>query len=503
MKKNEKDNLIIKPPVVVVLGHIDHGKSSLLEAIRKEITITAREAGGITQHIGAYEIEHQGKKITFIDTPGHEAFSAMRLRGAKVADIAVLVVDASEGVKTQTKEAIKAVEEASIPLIVALNKIDKPQCQPEWVVGELKKEGVVVEALGGKVPAVKTSAKTGEGIDELLETILLIAEMEKLETSLSAPAEGVIIESAKDNKKGTLVSILLRQGIVKLGDVLGTSSACGKVKKITDCWGKSLDKALPAQPIQVLGFAGLPKAGEIVKVFHNLKTAKEYLQSGAASKEEFLQKEEMGAKGEEEKILKIILKADVKGSLEAVESILAAIPQEEVKLKVIKAEVGPIGVSDIQLAESSGARIFGFRVKVDSAAENFSQQKKIFPKVFDVIYKLKEEVEKLLNKLLGPEKRRVDLGKIKTLVVFKKERKEQIIGGRVIEGEIANNVFAEVFRQEEVIGEGRIKSIQENKKNIVSAGKGKEIGMLFLGDVDIQEGDILKVFKEELVKKDI
>jgi len=511
---NQTNNLISKPPVVVVLGHVDHGKSSLLEAIKKEIRITNRESGGITQHIGAYEVEKvpsigsgQVKKITFIDTPGHEAFSAMRSRGAKVADIAILVIDAAEGVKNQTKEAIEAIRRAQIPMIVALNKIDKPQAQPDFVKHELQREGVVVESLGGKVPSVNISAKTGQGIEELLETILLMAEIEDLKADISIPGEGTIIESSLNSKSGPVASLIIEKGKLKEGDILGTSSVVGKAKRITDFQGKLLKEVLPGQPCQILGFEEVPKVGEKFKVYPNLETARnEIAKAKEKEKEELKESSTKGMslqKQEEKKVLNIVLKADFLGSLEAIEDILKTIPQEEVSLRIVKSGVGNIGISDIQTAENSGGKIFGFRVKLDETAKNYSQQKKIRPKIFEVIYELVEGVKGEMSKMLSPEIKRVDLGKVKILVLFKKGKEGQIIGGRVIDGEITKDSLAEVKREDEIIGKGRIKSLQQEKRDIASAGKGKEVGMLFQGDVDVQEDDILLVFKEEREKKTI
>ncbi len=496
-EKIEKEE-ITKPPVVVVLGHVDHGKSTLIEKI-KDIKITEKEAGGITQHIGAYEIEKGGKKITFIDTPGHEVFSAMRSRGAKVADIAVLVVDATEGVKAQTKEAILACKKAQIPIIVSLNKIDRPEAQVEKVKKELSENGVLVESLGGKVPSILTSGKTGEGIEDLLETILLVAEIEDLKTVISGKAEGTVIESLLDAKKGPVATLLIRKGILKENDVLGTSSACGRVKSLTDFQGKTIREAFPSQPVQVLGFEKVPKVGEKFRVFSELEAAREEIQK---EKEKEKEKESRVLSiSEGKKVLNIILRADVLGSLEAIEDVLGSIPQEEVILRIIKSEVGNIGVSDIQLAENSRAKIFGFRVKMDENARFFSRQKKLSPKIFEVVYELVEEVRKEMEKLLTPETKRIDLGKVKILVLFKKNKDKQIVGGRVIEGEITKETEGEVLRDGEVIGKGRIRSIEQEKKEIATAGKGKEIGILFEEGPDIEEGDVLAVFKTEKVKK--
>ena len=512
MLQTEK-NLIIKSPVVVVLGHVDHGKSTLIEKI-KDIKITEKESGGITQHIGAYEVTVQpkgkeilrstqddfvpgGHKITFIDTPGHETFSAMRIRGAKVADIAVLVIDAVEGVRAQTKEAIETCKKAQIPIIVALNKIDRPQADKEKVKRELSDAGVLVESQGGKVPVVETSGKTGQGIEELLETILLLGEVENLKADISGIAEGTIIESLLDSQKGPVATLILEKGILRENDILGTSSTFGKSKKLTDFQGKLIKEAFPSQPVQVLGFEEVPKVGEKFKVFSDFEAAK-----GEIKKEEG-KKPQVFLEAEGKKVLNIVLKADVLGSLEAIENALKSIPQTEIILRIIKSGVGNIGVSDIQLAEEARAKIFGFRVKLDRTAKFFSQQRKIYPKIFEVIYELIEEVRKDMKKLLSPEIKRIDLGKIKILVLFKKEKGKQIIGGKVIEGEITKNTQCEVLRNDEIIGKGKIKNIQQEKKDIVQAAKKKEIGILFEGGPEIQEGDILAVFKTNKTEKSL
>jgi len=494
-KNLENKNSTNKPPVVVILGHVDHGKSSLLCAI-KDFKIIEKESGGITQHIGAYEVEHRDKKITFIDTPGHEAFSAMRHRGAKVADIAVLVVDVVEGVKKQTKEAIETAKKAQLPIIVALTKIDrKMEAQPEKVKKELSENGILIETFGGKVPMVETSAKTSQGIEDLLETILLIAEMEDLKTNLFEPAQGIIIESLLDPKKGILTTLILEKGILKENQVLGTASVLGKVKQLNNFQGKKIKQAFPSQPVQVLGFIEVPKIGERFSVFPNFEIAKKEI------KKEKQSRSQVFLITEDKKVLNIILKADVLGSLEAIEEILKNFPQEEVILRILKSEIGAIGISDIQLANNANAKIFGFRIKLEKNTKFYAEQKKIFPKNFEIIYELIEEVKKAMERLLTPEIRRIDLGKLKISVLFKKKQDNQIIGGKVLEGEIFRDTLAEVLREEEIIGQGKIKNLQQEKKDIASATKGKEVGMLFIGKVEIKEGDILHIFKEAKEKK--
>jgi translation initiation factor IF-2 len=491
-----EENLITKPPVVVVLGHVDHGKTAILDYIRKT-NVAEKEAGGITQHIGAYEVEVKGKKITFIDTPGHEAFSAMRRRGAKVADIAILVVDATEGVKAQTKEAIDFVRKAGIPMIVAINKIDKPGAQPEIVKNQLAENEVLVESLGGEIPSCNVSAKTGEGIDELLGTILLVAEMEELKADISKAAEGTVIESYLDEKKGPIATLILSQGILKKGDILATSFTWGKVKNLTDFQGKPLEKALPSQPVSVLGFEEPPGVGEKFKV---CQTQEEAL--GTIQKEERKIPEVILVEPGK-KVLNIILKTDVLGSGEAITGALKNLPQEKVILRVLKTEVGNINVGDIKLAESGKAVIFGFRVKIDGNAKTYAQQKKISWKIFEVIYELVQEVRREMEKVLEPEVQRIDLGKVKVLALFKKDKEGQIIGGKVIEGEVEKGGLVEVLRGEEIVGKGKIKNLQQEKKDVPKVGKGKECGILFQGEAKIEEGDILAVFREERRKGEL
>lgn len=493
--EKKKENLVARQPIVVVVGHIDHGKTAILDFIRKT-NVVEKEAGGITQHIGAYEVEKDGKNITFIDTPGHEAFFAMRQRGAKVADIAILVVDATEGVKTQTKEAIKFIKKTGIPMIVALNKIDKPSSQPEKVKKELGDEDVVVESFGGKVPSVNVSAKTGKGIDELLETILLVAEIEDIKASLQGPAKGTVIESSLDAKKGPLATLILEKGVLKKGDVLATPSALGKAKYLTDFQGKSIVEGLPAQPVSILGFETPPGVSEKFKVYSTREEARIALarEKGKYKTSPVIDVEK-GAK-----VLNVILKADVLGSAEAIEGILKNLPREKVVLRVLKSDVGDVTTSDIQLAETGRAKILGFRVAIDGKAKMFAQQKGVKVKIFEVIYELVQEIRREMTNILEPEVKRVDLGKFKVTHLFKQGKGEQIIGGKVIDGEILLNTKVEIIREEELLGKGRIKTLQKEKQNIGKATKGQQVGMLFRAETELEEGDILQIFREEKEK---
>jgi len=498
-RKEQNKNLQTRPPVVVVLGHVDHGKSSILEKI-KDLKIREKESGGITQHIGAYEVEHQGKKIIFIDTPGHEAFSAMRSRGAKVADIAILVVAAEEGIKPQTKEAISHIKKTQIPMIVAINKIDKPGADPERVKRELSVQGISVESMGGKVPSVETSAETGKGIPELLELILLVAEMEELKADVSKPADGVIVESYLDPQRGPTATLILQNGILKRGDILGTSSVVGKIRIMEDFQGKAIKKAFPSMPVVVLGLENVPGVGEKLKVFANIETAKEQVIKKELGS---LKLKGTGFLKEDKKVLNIILKIDVLGSLEAIEQVLKELPQEKVVLKILKAEVGEINESDLKLAMGSKAKVIGFRVKADPIAQRLAEREKIKIISFDVIYELAQAVRELLGKRISSGIVRNDLGKVKVLEIFLTEKNRQIIGGKVTDGEVKRGASLDIYRNEEKIGQGKITKLQKEKKEIVEVGKGAECGMLYQGDVKVEQGDILHAYIKETRKGEL
>jgi len=482
--------------VVVVLGHIDHGKTTLLNSVRKIQFTEEKPGGAITQHIGAYQIEKDGKKITFIDTPGHEVFSVMRSRGAKVADIAILVIDAVEGLQLQTKEAICHIKEAQIPFIVALNKIDKPEANPENVKRELQKEEILVEDFGGKVPAVKTSAKTGQGIDELLELIILITEMENLKADFQKPGEGVVIESCLDSQRGPTATLILNQGTLKLNDIVGTSSALGKIKILEDFQGKPMEKALAGDPAVVIGFEGVPKVGETFKVFFDLESARRDLEV----REEKRFPETLEVKPEQ-KVLNLILKTDVLGSIEAIEEVFKKLPQEKVILRILKSEVGEINESDIKLAKSSQALILGFRVKTNLAAKKLIEREKVKIMNFEIIYDLVEGVRKFMERITTPETVREELGKVKVLVIFLTEKNRQIIGGKVVEGEIKRGAQIEVLRNGELVGRGKLVNLQRNRKDVERLSKGEECGILYEGEARIEKGDLLVIYQERKRKE--
>jgi len=500
--KKSKEILQTRPPVVVVLGHVDHGKSSLLEAIR-DFKITSRESGGITQHIGAYEIEDKGKRITFIDTPGHEAFSAMRARGAEVADVALLVVDAAQTVQPQTKEAIMAIKRAEIPMIVVLNKIDLPNANPEKIKGELAKIDVVVESYGGTIPSVEVSAKEKTGIDELLEVILLVADLHDLKSETGVPAEGLIIESFMDGSKGPVATAIIKKGILKAKDIIATDLAMAKVKSLKDFQDKEIDQALPSQPVIILGFEKVPAVGE---KFKSYKTEKQALEE--IKKEE--PKREVGNTvldlSGDKKVLNIILKGDVFGSLEAIEGMLKNLPQDKVILRILKSEVGEINESDAKLAEMSKASIIGFRVKISPSVIKFMRNdltQKLRIKTFNVIYELIQDVRAGLEKSLEAEIVRTDVGKLRTLLVFWGEKSRQIVGGKITEGEFKKGLKLEIFRDDKKVGTGRIINLQRDKKDVDLARKGDEAGILFEGNIKIEKGDIVVAYVETRQKGEL
>ncbi len=494
---NTKNKLISRPPVVVVLGHIDSGKTSLLDKIRKT-KVAEKESGGITQHIGAYQIEKDNKKITFIDTPGHEAFFQMRSRGAKTADIAVLVIDSTKGVEVQTKEAIDHIKKSQVVPIVAFNKVDRPESDPQKAKGQLEKQGIAVESVGGKIPSVNVSAKTGQGVEELLELILLIADIENFQTDISKPAQGVVIESYLDNRRGPIATLILNEGVLEPGNIVATFSAFGKIKGLENFKGEQISQALPSDPAILLGFNQAPKVGETFKLFDDLESAKAQIKAPEQKSVE----EKIEIK-EGQKVLNLIIKSDVLGSIEAIENVLNNLPQEKVILKIIKSGVGQINENDIKMAGSSRALLLGFRVKANNSAQRLAEREKVRIMGFEIIYDLVEEIRKYMEKILEPEVVKTILGKLKVLVSFWSEKKRQIVGGRMTEGEIKKSVLIEVTRDGEVIDQGKLINLQKNKKDIKMASKGDEVGILYEGEKKIEKGDELIIFIKERKKGEL
>lgn len=493
-------NIIERPPVVVVMGHVDHGKSSILEAI-KDFKITKKEAGGITQHIGAYEIEHKSKKITFLDTPGHEAFSAMRSRGARVADITVLVVAADDGVKTQTKEAIAHAKKAGTPIIVAINKIDKPEADSNRVIQELSAEEVYLESIGGEIPSVLVSAKTKENIGDLIEMILLMAEMESLQADMSLAPSGIIVESHLDHLKGPTTTIIVENGVLKKGDIVTTRSVLGRIKKIEDFQGNPIEEVTPSMPAIVYGFEDIPMVGDEFRSFDNTSLAKEFI------KEKSLEKVDKNKDiNPDAEVVNVIFKADFLGSLEAIEGMIAEIPQERMAVKIIKSEIGNINESDIILAKSSNAIIFGFRVKVASQAKAIVERDKVVVLVFDVIYEFIEKIRKVMERAITPRIERIELGKAKVLALFFDGKGHQIVGCKIIQGEVKRGAEIEILRsnseteEEEKVGKGRAKGIKRGTKDVEKIDQGEECGISYEGSIKVEEGDTLQFYLMETEK---
>lgn len=504
----------VRPPVVVVLGHVDHGKTTLLDTIRKT-KVVEEESGGITQHIGAYQIDITTNnqqlttnRITFIDTPGHEAFTAIRSRGAKVADIAVLVVAADEGVKPQTKEAIQIIKDAEIPVVVAINKIDKEGANSQKVKQELAVEDILVEDWGGKVPIVEISAKQNKNIDNLLEMILLVAELEDLKEDLSLPARGVIVESYLDKRRGYVATALVQRGVLKAGDWIVVGQIAAKIKSMEDFLGKPVIEAIPSQPVQILGWSDSPSIG---KEFQSA-TSKEEAMVLAVVKHTspaplFQSFKGFLAGDPGKKNLNVIFKSDVSSSLEAIELALGVIKSDEVACRVVGNDIGNITEGDIKMAIAMGARVLGFRVQADESAKKMAEKENIKIVVFDIIYELVEYIRKEISNLLEPEVRRNFLGKLKVLAVFKTESKFQIVGGKVTSGKIKKGAFADGFRNNAKLLNGRITQLQHNKQDILEVKEGLECGLKFEKTVpsewDIKEGDVLEIYEEETIARSL
>lgn len=494
------ENFKPRPPVVTVMGHIDHGKTTLLDAIRKT-NIALREKGGITQKIGASEIVHNGKKIIFIDTPGHEAFTEMRIRGAIVTDIVVLVVAADEGVKEQTVEAINHAKEAKVPIIVAINKIDKEGADPERVKKQLSNYDLLPEEWGGETLYVNTSAKNGIGLDDLLEHILLVAELEELSKSDEKRAGGTIIEARLDPRIGPTASFILQTGELKVGDWIMAGDTYGKVRMITTPTTKQAKMVESVSALEIMGLKSTPVPGDIIIKYDSEKAIKEKLERIEEEKKiEREEKrpisiEELFEKLEEEKKLKIILKADTFGSLEAVKSVIKSIDSGEIKVEIIHTGVGRINESDVLLAVASGAIILGFSTKEGPDVKKMPERGRVKIFLFDLIYDLQEWLIKFIKGMVKPELIEVIVGKAEVKRVFKIKGTGLVAGCIVREGKIIRDMNARVVRNGEVIGEGKISSLKRFKEDVREANEGYECGLKVEGVKDISEGDIVEVFE--------
>ncbi len=493
-----------RPPVVTILGHVDHGKTTLLDTIRKT-SVVEKEAGGITQHIRAYQVKKKGEIITFVDTPGHEAFSAMRERGVSLADIAILVVAADDGVRPQTEEVISYLKEKKIPMVVAINKIDKPNANVQKVKQELADREILIEEWGGNVVSAEISAKQNIGIDELLDMVLLVAEVEDLRADYRRLPLGVVIESHLDPQKGHMVTVLVRTGTLKEGQDAVVGTIAGRVRRLEDFKGRQLKAAEPSTPVTVIGLNQSPNVNDVLQGVADLKSAKAMekdLRAGGGTAKK-LDSQSMLKSIEDQNIkkLNIILKTDVQGSLEAIDQILATIKSEEVGINYIKQGVGDITESDVKLAQTSGGLIFGFNSRPTTVAKRLADMSNVEIKSYRVIYELVEDIKKRLEGMLGEEIIRMDLGKLEVLAVFKTGKGDMIVGGRVTSGKMVNGENIEVIREEKSLGRGKLSNLQQNKINVDEVKEGNECGITFIGETKIKEGDVLVCFHEEVKKK--
>jgi len=490
-----------RPPVVTVMGHVNHGKTRLLDAIRKT-NVMATEAGGITQHIGAYQVEVNGQKITFLDTPGHEAFTAMRAHGARVTDIAILVVAADDGVMPQTLEAIDHARAARVPIVVAINKIDKPDANPDMVKQQLADAGLLIEEWGGDVVCVAVSAKEKQGISELLENLLVVAEMEDLKANLSQPAEGVVIEAGLDKTKGPLATVLVRNGVLRLGDTIVVGTTWGRVKAMFNDAGKRVRKARPATPVQILGLSSVPQATDTLVVVPGEHQARALIQKRQQEREQrplstsltnLFDQISAGQVRE----LNIVLRADVQGSIEPIRSSLEQLSTEEVKVRVIHSGTGNVTESDVMLATASNGLIIGFNTGSEPGARRSADVEGVNIRYYDVIYNLVDDVEKALKGMLEPSRVEVVEGRAEVRAIFPRGKREKIGGVYILEGKVSRGASARVWRGEHMLFESTVSSLRRFKDDVKEVAAGYECGVGIKDFNDFQVGDILEFFRVE------
>ncbi|MGL5831466.1 MAG: translation initiation factor IF-2 [Candidatus Altimarinota bacterium] len=499
--EHDKSLLKERPPIVVIMGHVDHGKTKLLDAIRST-DVVSKESGGITQHIGAYQVEKNGKRITFLDTPGHEAFTAMRARGARVTDIAILVVAADEGIKPQTLEALQHAKDASVPIIVAINKIDKPNADIERVKGELAGHELIPEDWGGKTIMVPVSAITKKGIDTLLEMILLVAEMENLKANPDRQAVATVIEANLDHSLGPVATVVVNTGTLRLMDNVVIGTSYGRVKVMKDYHGKKVLEAGPSYPVLIAGLSTSAASGDILQVVADEKTAR--MKALLVKNLREAQQKERGV-GEimsaisagSLKSLKIVLKADTMGSLEAIKHSLADIKHEDVAVKVILESVGDINESDVMMAAASGAIVMGFHVKSNSNVANLAEKENVEIIHYQIIYKLLDDVKNILTGLLEPEMVETILGEAEVKQIFFSKKKEMVIGCYVETGMMKNKASLRIKRKDEVLGVVNIVSLQKNQDTVDTVKEGSECGIKITGNIKVEAGDKLEAFKIE------
>lgn len=503
MPKTSSSSLIPRPPVVVVMGHIDHGKSSLLDYIRKT-NIVDKEAGGITQHLSAYEVHHErkepgyAKSITFLDTPGHHTFSKMRARGAHIADIAILVVSAEDGVKEQTKEALTIIKEAGIPYVVAINKIDKPNANIERTKQNLAENEIYLEGFGGDVPFVPISAKVGTGVPELLDTLLLVAEMEELKGNPSLPALGTVVESHIMPARGISATLIITDGTLKKGMFILAEDSLSPVRSIENFMGKNINEASFSSPIQITGFDIPPRVGSSFHTYASKKdaeNARAIIKENSSKQTSIKKHPRTIALSDEAVIVPISIKTDVAGTLEAIEKELGKIERERVALKIVATGIGSINENDVKLATSTeGAIVIGFNTKVERGAQDIAERFKITVKTFNVIYELLEWIESELDARTPKFLTEETTGALKVLKIFSATKHRQVIGGKVTTGSITINAQVKIMRREAEIGRGKILELQQQKIAVKKVDEGNECGMMVESKIEIAQGDILESF---------
>lgn len=506
-------NMRSRPPIITIMGHVDHGKTSLLDAIRKT-NITAKEAGGITQHIGAYQIEHNGQKLTFIDTPGHAAFTAMRARGAQATDIAVLVVAADDSVMPQTIESINHAKAANVPIIVAINKIDKPAADAQKVRTALLQHGVFVESLGGETLDVEVSATTGKNLENLIEAILLQAELLNLQAEEDRTAEGLVVEAELDRGRGPVATVLVQKGTLKLGDIIVAGNEWGRVRALITDRGVHVPIAEPSLPVEILGMQGTPQAGDRFAVVGNESQAREIAEYRRRISREKAVAKQAGMRGSLEQMMNqlqttdlkeftLLIKGDVQGSIEAIASALEKLGNEEVKARVVHSGAGAITQSDVLLAEASAAVIVGFNVRANDQARETAKQHGIEIRYYNIIYNLVDDIKAAMSGLLSPERRETFLGNAQILEVFYINKVGKVAGCRVTDGKIERGASVRLLRDNVVIHEGKLKTLKRFKDEVSEAFSGQECGMAFEKYDDLRAGDVIEAFRLEHISRSL
>src|SRR5512147_3009751 len=494
----DQSKLTNRPPVVTILGHVDHGKTSLLDAIR-QTDVAAGEAGGITQHIGAYQVELNGRLITFLDTPGHAAFTQMRARGAQGADIVVLVVAADDGVMPQTREAIAHAKAARVPIMVALNKIDKANANPERVKQQLAEQELVPDEWGGNTMVIPVSAKQKQGIDDLLEGILLVADNTEIKANPAGKVIGTVIEAEVDKTKGVIATLLVQNGTLEFGDTVVAGTTHGKLKALSDFKGKPVKKAGPSTPVAVMGLSDVPSAGDIFEVVESEKEARLIVaERSALAKSQAQSKKKMSledlfanVKAGEAQELNLIVKADVQGSLDPIVSELNKLGEGEIGIKILYAETGNIGDNDVSLASASNAIVIGFNVQADVSARRMAEKEGVDIRLYEIIYRMTEDIEKALNGMLEPKTKDKTIGRAQVLAVFTASKFGKVAGCKVVEGELRRNAKARLYRGTDIVYEGDMGSLRHEKDDVREIRAGFECGVGFKNFKDIQVGDQL------------